>query len=135
MSDTLKAALIALLGTVILAPLMVRGLTWLRGCPARLLVRDVVVRGAIYFVSKSDARTMPRRVQFEEQRKFHNIRSTNKWMEGSIEIPQPPIRVTFESVRTCQINVRSWGQSGRHLLMLSVSQFDPTRTFEFSMRY
>ena len=28
----------------------------------------------------------------------------------------------------CQTNVRSWETSGRHLLMLSVSQFDPTRT-------
>jgi hypothetical protein len=27
-----------------------------------------------------------------------------------------------------QTNVRSWGQSGRHLLVLSVSQFDPERT-------
>jgi hypothetical protein len=27
-----------------------------------------------------------------------------------------------------QTNVRSWGKSGRHLLVLSVSQFDPTET-------
>jgi hypothetical protein len=28
-----------------------------------------------------------------------------------------------------QTNVRSWAKSGRHLLVLSVSQFDPTETF------
>jgi hypothetical protein len=67
-------------------------------------------------------------VRHETFEKFHNNGSAKQWMEGSIEIPQPPIRVTFASVRTCQINVRSWEQSGRHLLMLSVSQFDPERT-------
>jgi hypothetical protein len=38
MSDTLKAALIALLGTVILAPLVARGLTWLAEKRSQLLV-------------------------------------------------------------------------------------------------
>jgi hypothetical protein len=44
--------------------------------------------------------------------KFHNLRS--RLMSGA-----------------CQANVRSWRKSGRHLRMLSVSQFDPDRTFDF----
>jgi hypothetical protein len=46
-------------------------------------------------------------------------------MEGSIEIPQPPIRVTFEFGPDVPNQCPFLGQSGRHLLMLSVSQFDP----------
>jgi hypothetical protein len=37
-----------------------------------------------------------------------------------------PIQWTVQSVLAT--NVRSWGKSGRDLLVLSVSQFDPTRT-------
>src|SRR6478736_77821 len=33
-------------------------------------------------------------------------------------------RTSFEAEPTCQIDVRSW-KSGRHLLVLSLSQFDP----------
>jgi hypothetical protein len=29
-----------------------------------------------------------------------------------------------------QTNVRCWGKSGRHLLVPSVSQFDPIQTFD-----
>ncbi len=43
-----------------------------------------------------------------------------------------PHFITFDPrnkfFRARQINVRSWGKSGRHLLVLSVSQFDPEQT-------
>jgi hypothetical protein len=32
-----------------------------------------------------------------------------------------------------QTNVRSWGKSGRHLLVLSVSQFDPEQKSEIKI--
>jgi hypothetical protein len=36
---------------------------------------------------------------------------------------------TTPNVRVPDINVRSWGKPGRHLPVLSISQFDPNRSF------
>src|SRR5229473_2765289 len=46
------------------------------------------------------------------------------------------VRAKFHNIRSaqcfgaCSTHVRSWVKSGRHLLALSVSQFDPTRTLQ-----
>jgi hypothetical protein len=68
---------------------------------------------------------------------------TGTWNKGDIKLPTAiniatPQRnsITFEplcSDALAKINVRSWRMSGRHLLMLSVSQFFRLNPASFSL--